>query len=109
MLINNKNAEANAVGIDEFIKNLRDAYNSGRLEYFMESAIKSHYHIFGNIATVLSSYEAKYLFEEEEKILRGINHIQFVKKNKDWLINSIIWDTENDSLKLPDGYIKEMK
>jgi hypothetical protein len=67
---------------------------------FFERGIVNKINKFGDVAEVFTSYESRY-----EKggpvVARGINNFQCMFDGKRWWIESIVWDEEHDSLKLP--------
>lgn len=62
---------------------------------FWEDEIWSRTESWGNIAHVWSTYESRYGSPDADPAGRGINSIQLVRYDDDWLIISIIFDIES--------------
>jgi hypothetical protein len=56
---------------------------------------------FGNIAHVLSAYEARRRPEDRDPIWRGINSLQLFHDGRRWWIVSILWDNERPDNPMP--------
>jgi hypothetical protein len=67
---------------------------------FTEGEIGHVIHRYGNVATVLSSYEGK--SQRTGKVMdRGVNIFQIYFDGKRWWILSIIWDSEREGNPIP--------
>ena len=67
---------------------------------FTEGEIRHVIHRYGNVATVLSSYEGK--SQRTGKVIdRGVNIFQLYFDGKRWWILSIIWDSERAGNPIP--------
>lgn len=62
-------------------------------EGFTEHELAHKIHRFGNVATVLSSYEGK--FASGKLYSRGVNIYQLYYAGKRWWISSVSWDGED--------------
>jgi hypothetical protein len=62
-------------------------------EGFTEHELAHKIYRFGNVATVLSSYEEK--FASGKVYSRGVNIYQLYYADKRWWISSVSWDGEN--------------
>ena len=71
---------------------------------FHEHEIARRVERFGSLAHVFSTYEAKVV--KDDHTMRGINSIQLMHDGKRWWIVSLMWQAENDTLKLPAEYLK---
>ena len=67
---------------------------------FFEYEIHREATIFGNMAHVFSTYEAR-ATEDGPVMRRGINSVQLVNDGKRWWIVSCVWDTEREGNPLP--------
>ncbi len=78
---------------DEFAR-FSDAYfkSSG----YSETEIHRRVDVFGNIAQVLSTYEARHGDRESKPYSRGVYSIQLLGDGKRWWIVSIMWDHERE-------------
>lgn len=70
---------------------------------FHEYAYKNKVDVFGNIAHVFQSYGAS--IANEGEIERGINSFQLVYDKGRWWIVNLIWDSETETVKIPDQYL----
>ena len=61
--------------------------------------------IFGNVARLFSSYEARFDPDDPEPFKRGINSIQLFHDGKRWWIINMLWDNERDDNPLPAKYL----
>ena len=73
---------------------------------FYEQEIARQTDVFGNIAHVFTTYEARYTLEDEKPFMRGINSIQLVNDGKRWWILSIFWQQESKESPIPEKYLK---
>lgn len=84
-----------------------DDYASDTTPFFMatdfyEVEIDRRIDVFGNIAHVLSAYEARTALDDTAPERRGINSIQlFRDPDHGWRIMSMIWDNEREGVALP--------
>jgi hypothetical protein len=69
-------------------------------EGFFENGVVNKINKFGDVTEVFSSYESRHE-KGGEVFARGINNFQCMFDGKRWWIESIVWDEEHDSLKLP--------
>lgn len=63
-------------------------------EGFTEREVAHKIHRFGNVATVFSSYEGKFI-STGKLYTRGVNIYQLYYDGKRWWISSVTWDSEN--------------
>jgi hypothetical protein len=68
---------------------------------FFEHERRRRVDTFGNIAQVFSSYESRWKADDKTPFERGVNELQLVNDGRRWWIVSILWQGENDKLKLP--------
>ncbi|TVR37261.1 MAG: hypothetical protein EA390_00170 [Balneolaceae bacterium] len=73
-----------------------------RLESLDEWELWGHTDQFGNVAQRISTYAVHVDAAESE---RGIILFQFVRVDEQWLIQSMIWQTESDDLAIPSHYL----
>lgn len=71
---------------------------------FFEKEIHRKVDLFGNIAHVLSTYEAFYSETDKEPFMRGINSIQLFNDGKRWWIINIFWSQETKENPIPKKY-----
>ncbi|MFH1434132.1 MAG: hypothetical protein ABIJ56_00310 [Pseudomonadota bacterium] len=89
------------MGIEEFISLFRENIKKGDLKSFHESEVFRHTDTFGNIAQVFSTYESRFLPQDEKPFTRGINSIQLHHDGKRWWISGIVWDDEREDNPVP--------
>ncbi|MEM9065278.1 MAG: nuclear transport factor 2 family protein [Planctomycetota bacterium] len=71
---------------------------------FFEVPLYNEIDVYGGIAQVFSSYEAR--SEEDGPIIaRGINSIQLVRIGDDWKLLSVIWSSEDNAGPIPARYL----
>ena len=68
-------------------------------EGFNETELGRRTEIYGNLASVWSSYDGRTATGTFKT--RGINSFQLVKSNGKWLVASILWQQETPQLPLP--------
>ncbi len=68
-------------------------------EGFTETELGRRTEIYGNLATVWSSYDGRTATGTFKT--RGINSFQLVKVGGEWLVASILWQQETPQLPLP--------
>lgn len=78
---------------------------AGRSFYEIEIGRKTD--IFGQIAHVFSTYEARETPDHPEIQFRGVNMVHLWNDGARWWIMSIIWDNEREGLELPKEWLAE--
>jgi hypothetical protein len=68
-------------------------------EGFTEHELGHQVHRYGNVATVLSSYEGK--AASGKTVARGVNIYQLYFDGKRWWIASVVWDDERPGNPIP--------
>ena len=70
---------------------------------FYEVETSRRIDLFGNIAQVWSTYEARRALDDAEPERRGINSIQlFRDPERGWRIIAMLWDNEREGVSLPE-------
>lgn len=77
-----------------------------RRESFHEIEIARQVQRFGNIAHVLSAYEARHAPDDPVPFKRGINSIQLFHDGARFWIVSILWDNEREGNPIPADYLR---
>lgn len=72
---------------------------------FFEVEIGRQEFRFGNIASVLSSYESRRT-ADGPPFGRGVNSFQFWWDGDRWWVMSTIWDNEREGVRLPDSLVR---
>ncbi|MGZ3183697.1 MAG: hypothetical protein ACXU8N_14765 [Telluria sp.] len=73
---------------------------------FFESEKARTAEVFGQIAHVFSTYEAREKSKDAPPFMRGINSIQLYNDGSRWWIVSVFWRAEDRNLKLPERYLQ---
>lgn len=89
-----------AMGLDDYSRDTTPFFAANS---FFEVEIDRRVDVFGNIAHVWSTYEARASLEDNEPERRGINSIQLFKDPVlGWRIMAMIWDNERDGVSISD-------
>jgi hypothetical protein len=73
---------------------------------FFEREVARRTEMFGNIAHVFSTYEARHKVEDKDPLVRGINSIQLMNDGKRWWIVTVFWQAETPDNPLPKKYLE---
>lgn len=73
---------------------------------FFEREVARRTEVYGHIAHVFSTYEARHKAEEAKPFMRGINSIQLMNDGKRWWVVTIFWEAETEKTPLPEKYLK---
>jgi len=76
-----------------------------RREPFYEIEVARRIERFGNIAHVLSVYEARHAPGETHPFKRGINSLQLFHDGQRWWVVSVLWDNERDDNPISREYL----
>lgn len=88
-------------GLDSFRINFESMIDSGALPSFWEGEIWRETHQFGDVAHVLSAYEARQT-RNGPLLNRGVNSLQLFEKDGRWWISAMIWRREGRAVTIPD-------
>ena len=91
-----------ATSVDEFIEPRQKSFDDGALTEFRETELSATTSIFGHAAHRLSRYEKVGVTGGAAFAGRGVIFTQFVWRESGWLMSSMAWDDERDSLALAD-------
>jgi hypothetical protein len=94
---------ASALAPDDYIKRAEPFFMK---EGFYESEKARHVDLYGNIAQVFSTYEARHAKSDKTPFLRGINSFQLLNDGKRWWVVTIYWQAETPENQLPKKYLK---
>jgi hypothetical protein len=89
---------------DDYLSSMEAELRKNKLQLLKEWEIKGKTEVFGHLAHRFSSY-AVYVNSTDSIGERGIISYQLIKVNGKWRVTSMLWDTENDSQKLPERYL----
>lgn len=93
-LINNSAAQPKEFTVAQFADMVQEQIDKGQLESFSEQEVSSKTEVFGKIAHRFSTYEARFDVSSVAPFAVGVNSIQFIKVDGDWLVTSMVWDDE---------------
>ena len=94
--------QAKVMNIDTFLKETAEFF---RENDFYEVEIARRTDLFGQIAQVFSTYEARQSLADPEPFKRGINSIQLLNDGNRWLIVNMLWDNEREDNPLAAEYL----
>ena len=75
-------------------------------EGFFEREIARRTEIYGNIAHIFSTYEARKNSTDKKPFIRGINSFQLMFDGKRWWVMTIFWQGETADTPIPKKYLK---
>jgi hypothetical protein len=87
--------------LSEFIAPREILLNDGSLVDFCEREEWETTEIFGNVAQRFLTYRKTGALHGERFDTRGMNTIQFVRKDGDWKMSALAWDDERNGLDIP--------
>jgi hypothetical protein len=106
LLINNNTPATPVVmSVEEFCGVVETAMASGNLTEFHEKEVARIIEVFGNIAHVFSTYEARFDEASVEPFSVGINTIQFIRTGGKWLVSAMAWNDQTAEERIPAGYL----
>lgn len=91
-------AAADVLDVEGFIASRAPFFEAND---FFEREVARQTSQFGNMAQVLSAYEARRRPEDREPLWRGINGFQLYSDGRRWWIVSIVWDNERPGNPMP--------
>ncbi len=89
-------------GVEEYIESTKGFFDQ---QGFYECEVYRRTEIFGNVAHVFSTYEARFDKDDPEPFKRGINSIQLFHDGRRWWIINMLWENEQDNNPLPEKYL----
>jgi len=103
-LINNSGAKPGVVTVEGYIERFGGAIADGRIPSFQEKEVASRTERFGKIAQRFSTYESRHRVDDPEPFDAGINSVQMMAVDGEWLVTSLIWNNENEGRVIPEEY-----
>lgn len=89
--------------VAEYLESHKSNVEEGRLTALDEKQVFGRTENFGDIAHHLSTYEAR-VNDADTVSERGIISYQLIKREGEWLIHSMIWESEKEELQIPESY-----
>ena len=96
-------SQLSAVGIDAYIEKLSAFL---RQCDFFETGFICHVEVFGNIANVVSTYEARHAQDDTVPGKQGVNFIHLLDDGKQWRITGMIWKDAGRDIPIPEVYCR---
>lgn len=91
---------------ESFAQYIESQIADGEINQFVQREIHSRTDIFGKVAQRLSIYEYSFnAYESDSRVPRGINFIQYVNINDNWVITSMVCNDENEEYQIPGEYL----
>ena len=90
-----------------FIAFMKESVSKQSIIARQETELFERTDVFGNIAQRFSTYSIQFTTKDKVEQRRGINAIQLLKVEGQWLISAIIWDTEKPGNPIPSMYIRK--
>jgi hypothetical protein len=90
--------------ISQFIAPRELMLNDGTLVNLCEREEWETTEIFGNVAQRFLAYRKTGVLHGERFNTRGMQTIQFVRKEGEWKMSAIAWDDERDGVVIPDNH-----
>ena len=94
--------QARVMDVEAYLKDTADFF---RENDFYEVEIARRTEVFGQIAQVFSTYEARHDLADPEPFKRGINSIQLFNDGNRWWIVNMLWDNEREGNPMPEEYL----
>ncbi|MEY3678866.1 MAG: hypothetical protein RI924_1007 [Bacteroidota bacterium] len=91
--------------LSSFMQALMKQIEAGNADYFVQQEIADRTQVFGTMAHRMSVYEFSTTKNAGLKWKRGISILQFILKEGQWLISSIIWRDESKEYQIPEDYL----
>lgn len=104
-LINNNFDRPVDFTVQTFAHAMMGQIEAGNAVHLAQQEISDSTEVFGNMAQRISVYEYNASLHPTKAWKRGVNFIQYIFADGQWLITSMIWKDENDDLKIPESYI----
>ena len=101
LLINNSYNQPITFTAETFTRAMETQIAAGKLLQFVQRELYSKTEIFGKVAQRVSVYEYSFDDQELDNLPKGVNYIQFVQVDDNWLITSMIWNDENGNFRVP--------
>lgn len=93
---------AKVMSVEDYLRDTADYF---RHNGFYEVEIARRTDLFGQIAQVFSTYEARSHPSDPAPFKRGINSIQLFNDGKRWWIVNALWDNEREDNPVPAQYL----
>jgi hypothetical protein len=96
-------ADLMTLPIDSYIDLNKNYFEKGG---FLEKEVARRQEVFGSVAQVWSTFESRRTDKDPAPYTRGIYGLQLANNGERWFIINVMWDSEQEGVKLPDKYLK---
>ena len=104
-LIHAQRSGTQIMDLPEFCAQAMAHIEAGRLPSFAEEELHARIDVFGHIAQVRSSYQARGAPGDPTVLTRGVNLIQLLRDGEGWRVLSILWQNEDAEDRIPAEYL----
>jgi hypothetical protein len=101
-VLENGSPQAVIRDVEEYIASTKGFFDQ---QGFYEWEVARRTEIFGNVAHVFSTCEARFNPDDPKPFKRGINSIQLFHDGRRWWIINMLWDNERDDNPLSAKYL----
>lgn len=91
--------------LDAYLRGIHDRVAGGELHGFEERELFRRTEVYGGIAQVFTTYEARLWTAAGERVVRGINSIQLRNDGRRWWVLTILWTDEGEGSPIPAAYL----
>jgi hypothetical protein len=91
--------------VDAFVRGVHERVARGELLAFAERELFRRTEVYGGIAQVFTTYEARRVTADGELVVRGINSIQLRNDGRRWWVLTILWTDEDEGSPIPAAYL----
>lgn len=95
MLINYNEATPLILGVKEFIQHFEKQFADGMITELEDKEVHHQTEIYDKIAHRFSFYEARFKSSDTMPFAVGVNSMQLVKVDGQWLVSSMAWNDDN--------------
>lgn len=93
-LVNNSGSKPQEYTVEQFCQEVMQQIEHKKLEAFHEKEVAHKTEVFSKVAQRFSTYEARFDADSASPFAVGVNCIQYIQVNGQWLITSMVWDDE---------------
>ena len=94
----------NVRDVDQFVQAV---FDQPRQSGFFERETARRTERFGNVVSVMSTYESLRSETDVAPFQRGVNSMQLMFDGTRWWMVNIVWDTERDGNPIPESYLPQ--
>ncbi|MEZ4454720.1 MAG: hypothetical protein R3B09_35045 [Nannocystaceae bacterium] len=93
------------VDVDTYLRGVHERVARGELLGFEERELFRRTEVYGGIAHVFTTYEARRWTVDGESNVRGINSVQLRNDGRRWWVLTILWTDEDEGSPIPAAYL----